>query len=468
MGRRRNFLGLLLVLALIFVACGQKPGVHVATRGVGGEGFGDLGLGAEGEILEEGEAGAAGGAGAAGTGRSGQTGAGGGATGTQPGADRTGISDEEIKIGIHAPVSGAAPFPATQFQRALNVYWDQRRQGGAPKIHGRGVELIFKDDHYDPFTAVDRCRAMAEQDQVFMLAGGGGTDQIQACARFAASRGIPYLSAGTTEIGLVNFKNYFAISMSYKQQGALLAQLIKSHPELAPRSKVAMIRTNTPNFQDAHDGFIQAVNQIGGREVVLDRTMSKNPSATEYDQVARDIGNSGAQAVYFLVAPVHYIQVTAATRYPPQNDAWFVGVGITKGLNAVLSEGCATSAGRIERAMWFSPFPGLEQADNVARGFMESYRAVNNAEPDDLGLAFWGFNMVIHQMLENAGRDLTRRSFIATTEQSSIKTGLFPDLNYSPRNHFGADSVHLLRPNCQGARSTWVHRTEPPLFRKSF
>ena len=61
-----------------------------------------------------------------------------------------------------------------------------------------------------------------------LLSGGGGTDQIQACGQLANQVRIPYVSPGVTEAGLEGNPWYFASSMSYKQQGPLLAQLVKS------------------------------------------------------------------------------------------------------------------------------------------------------------------------------------------------------------------------------------------------
>lgn len=434
------------LLTMLLVACGQKPGAHIASRSgeadAGGEGAlaGDESGGelAPGEQAAGGTTGAGGGSGRAGG--SSATGSGGGA------ADRTGISDTLIKVGLHAPVTGAAPFPAENFRRGQNVYWEW---SGAPKIHGRSVKIFFEDDKYDPFTAVDRCRKMAEQDKVFLLIGGGGTDQVQACSRWAASKGIPYVSAGVTENGMRNLKNYFAFSMSYKQQEALLQQLIISDPRL-DENAAAMVRTNTPNFEDAHQGFLQAVATTG-KSLLLDRTLSKNPSQTEYKQMALALKDAKVQTVHILTAPLHYIQLTAGL--DPTYRPWWVGVGITKGLNDVLGSGCPASGNAIGQGLFFSPGPGLDIVNELDPKYGPAYRERNpGVEPDDLGMLLWGLNKSLHQLFESAGKDLSRQSFIASTEKASITTGLFPPVQYTPQNHFGASQVHLLKANCSTRR----------------
>lgn len=439
---------ILLLSALAGTACGQKPGVHVAT--IGAQGSGDLSLGAEGElgVAGEGEVGSSDAAGGQGS-----TAAGGGGTSgsaDRPGgpADRTGVSDKEIIVGLHAPVTGAAPFPATSFERGKEVYW---KWSGAPSIHGRKIRLKFEDDQYNPFTALDRCRKLAEQSKAFLLVGGGGTDQIQACARWATSKTIPYLSAGVTEVGMRNLSSYFAISMSYPQQAPLLVQLIQKDARLAPLTKVAMVRTNTPNFEDARQAFIKALDG-SGKQLVFDRSLSKNPSATEYDDTARALALSEAEIVFVLIAPVHYVQLTSASRLPANYRPWWVGVGITKGLNDVLATGCSTSANAIDKGLFFSPFPGLDAAGEMDPNYNRAYREIHGTDGDDLGLALWGLNKTLHRLLENAGGELSRQSFLAATQTAQIETGVFPSLRYTAQNHFGADSVHLLKANCSTRR----------------
>ncbi|MCA1846636.1 MAG: hypothetical protein LC792_26265, partial [Actinobacteria bacterium] len=37
--------------------------------------------------------------------------------------DRTGVDDTTIRIGIHAPVTGAAPFPQSAFEASKDLFW---------------------------------------------------------------------------------------------------------------------------------------------------------------------------------------------------------------------------------------------------------------------------------------------------------------------------------------------------------
>ncbi len=138
--------------------------------------------------------------------------------------DRTGVSDTKIRVGIHAPITGAAPFPQNAFDKGKDVYWKFLAERGG--IFGRNVEIVFRDDQFNPSRAVQVCREMVEQEKVFILMGAAGSEQITACARYANSMNVPYLSAGVNEDGLAG-----------------LRELLRHVPDLHPAEPAADLRT---------------------------------------------------------------------------------------------------------------------------------------------------------------------------------------------------------------------------------
>ncbi len=146
------------------------------------------------------------------------------------GGDTTGVTADSIKIGVHAPVTGAAAVPQSSFERAVGVYFKAVNKRGG--IFGRKIEVFFEDDQFRPDVARVKCKEMAEQEEVFLLIGGAGADQIDACARYAASVGVPYLSAGVHQtrpgqVPLGDLPTYFALSLTYEQQVPMLARLYR-------------------------------------------------------------------------------------------------------------------------------------------------------------------------------------------------------------------------------------------------
>ncbi|MDQ3294839.1 MAG: ABC transporter substrate-binding protein, partial [Actinomycetota bacterium] len=372
--------------------------------------------------------------------------------GAQPGAapaagDRTGISDTEIVIGIHAPVTGAAPFPQNSFESGKDIYFQfvNETRGG---IHGRQVRVVFRDDRFDPRSAVAACREMVENDGVFLLIGGGGSDQIGACAAYANSVGVPYLSAGVQTAGLDQLRGYFALSATYAQQAPLLAQLIRSQHAGKP---VALVVAEGENLDDYFNTQLQALRDVG-IEPVLTRRIPKSTSQADALTIANQLRGSGAQAVVFNASPVSFLNVSAASAGQGYRPTW-LGPGVTNGLATVATVGCA-AANSVDGAQFFSPFPQLDAIDAIDPDYRPAYRQFAGAEPDDLGIALWGLGKLVAAFLEAAGPDVSRQSLVSLLESGQVfQTGVFPPVAYSPQSHLGGSQVHLLQANC--AAGAW-------------
>ena len=452
----KTLAALLLAAALVASACGQKGGVHtLAARsgGAGGASGGDAeqalapdaqsgpGAGAQGATSgAAGRAGSAGG-GAAGRGQTGAAGAAAAAEAARGGSDTTGVTNDTITVGVHGPVTGAAPFPATSFSNGKDVYFNFINGSGG--VAGRKVKVAFEDDGYTPSQAVSVCKKMVQQDHVFMLVGLGGTDQIVACAQYAASVGVPYVSEGVSEQALRTLQNFFGLSMTYKAQGPLLAQYMKNVLHV---TRVGMIRANTANFDDAHSAFVDAA-QRAGLQVTFDRAIDKNAdSQTAFSAGGSICGNraNAPEAVYPLMSPTLFVQVVAGANAQACNPIWS-GAGITQGLNTAAAAVCA--AAPTSKAHFFSPFPALNVANQTDPDYNRAYQQQHGQAGDDIGWGIWGLEKLVSAMLAAPGRNLSRQAFVAASSGKSFTTGVWPTANFAA-SHFGGTAVHVLQLDC--------------------
>ena len=378
-------------------------------------------------------------------------------------ADRTGIDDQAkvITIGIHAPVTGAAPLEQRTFDFGKDVYWKfANDQGGI--LGGYKVRVVFRDDQFSPTVARQRCQEMVENDKVFLLVGGAGADQITSCARYADSVGVPYLSAGVNTHGLQGLRRYFALSMTYAQQAPLLAQLVKNR---LGKAKVGLAVLDTPDFDDARAAAVEAL-RAAGLQVVADERIPKTAGKNETDAAAANLARAGAEVVYVLTSPVVFLLFTKSVRGQLGYDPDLVGPGVTNGLNLVATVGCPDVA----KAKFLSPFPQLDVIDSLDPDYRRAYRQyVTNSnpqqQPDDIGIALWGLSKVIRLMLEagaGSGPALSRESLVAgVVSGRELRTNVFPPLRFSPTNHFGAAQAHLLQADCLPRRSSRRRQRSP-------
>ncbi|MGH9032709.1 MAG: ABC transporter substrate-binding protein [Acidimicrobiia bacterium] len=409
---RSRLVVLLLALAFVGAACGQKSGVagtEVATGGGGGGGAEPAGPSGPHE----------------------------------PGADDTsGVTDSEIVIGVHAPVTGASPLPQETFDIGKDIYWNFLAGSDPEALGGRQARVVFRDDEFNPRRAVQVCREMVEQENAFILIGGGGADQITACAQFAAEAGVPYFSAGVNESGLADLSTYFALSLTYAQQGPLIAEQLQE----LDIERVGVVVADTPSFGDGHDGFVEAAEDAG-LEIVTDEEINKNASEAEALSAVQALRDADAEAVFILTSPLVYLSLASGARNQGYEPI-FIGPGITSGLNQVLEFGCPGTG----NGQFFSPFPELDVIDELDPDYLAAYEEFGRGnEADDIGLALWGLNKTIATMFEAtlAAGDLGRAALMNTIESGDrFESGVFPPVTYTTDDPFGGTGAHLLVADC--------------------
>jgi len=480
-------LTLFVVLSLVFVGCGQKTGVHLAgsngggfDTGTGGNssgagtGAGTGGAGTTGAATTGGGTGGAS-TGVASTGGVGTTGGGGGSAGSGCGVCVTATT---ITIGIHAPVTGAAPIKADAFQVGKDLYWNWLKHEGK-SIYGRTVNVVFADDHYNPQTAETVCEQMDTQQHAFLLIGAAGTDQITQCAFYANQRGVPYLSAGVSKTSTQNDSTYSAITMTYPDQMSLLAQYIKrlgsGEDRYGPNGtgadgkiKIAMVAPNTPNFADAVSGLQRAISALGAPYQMQPFYVQKDENPNDAGSVMLSIKQYGADIISPITAPVFTISLSQASA----NQGYFpryLGVGITNAINQAIGNECTSNqfggpgTGH-PTAMFFSPWPGWAQRDQFDPDYDRAVQLAGSQAQSinqkgnggDLMWSLWGVMKTVYQMLLAAGPNLSRAGFInaARTYSTHGSSHDFPNLNFTPSNKWGAYQVNALTADCSSQQ--WV------------
>jgi len=160
--------------------------------------------------------------------------------------------------------------------------------------------------------------------------------------------------------------------------------------------------------------------------------------------VIQEMKAAQVENIFVLTSPVWWINVLKAAdtqRYTPQ----WTGIGITKTFDTVVSAGCPA----INGAKFFSPFPAHIDMGKYDPDFYRASEALYNSRGDDFMVLGWAASRGLGELLERAGRNLTRQGFIQSTQTAkNVKTPSFPVNNYSPTDHFGADTVLVSEARC--------------------
>jgi len=374
--------------------------------------------------------------------------------GTPSGGDTTGITSSTINIGLHAPLTGTGtPFPNSSFQKGAGVFWQQPGH----TVCGRKIQVEFKDDTYTPAGARSVCSDMAKRD--FFVVGGGGTDQIQACATDPDIQRaqVPYLSAGVTDNGLSGLQNYFAVSLTYKQQGGLVLKNAQQQGIANPspsnqnsdnisgkKATWAIVTANSPNFAGARDGMAAALKSAGIPYKIYNVSQQGNyqPAATQFGQ---QLALNGFKTIFVDAAPGYFVFMTKGyyNAHAGSNANW-VGPGVTYTEVTVAQYICA-SPQISGHAYFLSPAPGLDHAtDDFKKAYNNSY--------DDIEWALWGLSETLWTLMKDASANLTRENFIASSEHAQIPASVYPPVDFAHNGgHFGGTGAWVQRVNCNKA-----------------
>ncbi|MCS7277039.1 MAG: ABC transporter substrate-binding protein [Dehalococcoidia bacterium] len=210
--------------------------------------------------------------------------------------DRTGVTPTTIKLGrytgLTSPLISAYEAVWTPTLQAII-----RRINEAGGIHGRRIELVQRDDQYNPAVTVQVVRELVERDQVFALFWGVGNPSHQAIKDYVLARGVPELWVydGSTS-GLeptTQLKNTFPGIVADMLEGIVMATAImKEHP----RGRVAVVYQNDPLGAEFIQSFRSTIRSQGGTIVA---EIGFDVTATDMSPFVQQALNASPNAVAF-------------------------------------------------------------------------------------------------------------------------------------------------------------------------
>jgi ABC-type branched-subunit amino acid transport system substrate-binding protein len=355
-----------------------------------------------------------------------------------------GVTSTSITFGTHQPLTGpAAPgyseiAPASQaFFKYLNA------QGG---INGRHINLIIKNDEYNPTQTVNVTHELVLNSNVFGIFEGLGTPTHTKVVSFLNSQKVPDMFVAS---GCACWENgtaqpwTFGWQPSYTIEGKILGRYIKEH---FAGKKVGVF------YQD--DDF--GTGGLSGLKIELppSQIVSAQPYQPGGTNVAPQISAikaAGAEVLVDFTVPIYTAlgQLTSFTLgYKPQLVVSNVGIDPTTvgGLLKTFSKGKAGTE-LIEGAITDGYLPSPTETSNPwIQLFMKVHAQYDSSAPFDGNVEYGMANAyTLAQAIQIAGKNLTREDLInAVNEKGAQLTGpgIVP-YRYSKTQHGGFAGVEL-------------------------
>jgi branched-chain amino acid transport system substrate-binding protein len=357
-----------------------------------------------------------------------------------------GASDKEIKIGNTNPYSGPASAYGT-IGKTISAYFKMvNEQGG---VNGRKINFISYDDAYSPPKTVEMARKLVEQDQVLFLFQTLGTPCNTVIHKYMNSQKVPqsFVATGATKWNdPKNFPWTLGYQPNYQTEGKIYAAyVLKNHPN----AKIAILYQNDDYGKDYLKGFHDGLGAKAKTMIV--KEVSYEPADPTIDSQIVQLQATGADVFFNITIPKFAAQAIRKAYDIGWKPVHFLN-NVSQSIGTVLKPaGLEKSIGIISSTYGKDPTDPTWDNDpgmNKWRAFMKKYYPDGNLI-DGSNVYGYGVAQVLHQVLKQAGNDLTRANIMkqaASLKNFETDVGL-PGIkiNTSPTDFAPIQQVQMMR-----------------------
>ncbi|HUZ28174.1 MAG TPA: ABC transporter substrate-binding protein [Solirubrobacteraceae bacterium] len=355
------------------------------------------------------------------------------------------MTANSVTFGTHTPLTGPAAPGYSEIAPASQAFFNYVNAHGG--VFGRKINLVIKDDAYNPTNTVNVVHQLVLQSNVFGIYEGLGTPTHTKVVSFLNAEKIPdlFVASGCPCWDNGTTQPYtFGWQPNYTIEGKILGQYIKQH---FAGKKVGVLYQDD-DFGKGGLAGIQA-------EVSAASIVAKQPYEVGTQTLAPEITamkSAGAQVLVDFTVPIYTAigQLTSFTLgYKPQLVISSVGIDPTTvgALLKTVSKGKASGTALIEGAITDGYLPSNTDTSNPwIKLFMKVHAQYDPSVPFD-GNVVYGMASAytLVQALQASGKNLTRQGLVKAVEQfgSGWKgPGLVP-FRYSTTLHGGYGGAEM-------------------------
>ena len=348
-----------------------------------------------------------------------------------------GISDGEIKIGIHLDLSG----PITMFgvpQRNGHIMRveEQNAKGG---VQGRKITLIIEDNGYDPKKGVLATQKLIQQDKVFALVGVLGTAVFIPSMQIALDEGIPFIFPGTNS--RVAFEPFnplkFAMGAPYDSQ---IKTGVKYFAEQMKKKKIGIVYQDDDFGKSIRDA---AMEQAKIEKVEVVGAESYKRGDTSFSSQVANLQRDGADLIVLGTVP----REAAGVMTEVAKLGWKVDALANAGVcaQATVTLGKEAVEGLYIQCQYV-PFDP-EHETPIVQDWIKRYEERFKIKADVAAATTYDMEDMIIMAFDRAGRDVTAQKFLAGLESIKNYQDIFgtPVQNFGPDKHIGTEGFVLLQ-----------------------
>ncbi len=347
-----------------------------------------------------------------------------------------GVTDGSILLCASNAQNGPAKFLGKEYTRGYKAVFDFVNQNGG--VNGRKISLKVLDDGYEPEKAIENTKRFIKEG-CFLLTGYVGTPTSKAALPVAEKAGLPYFFPFTGAEFLRNPVRplVFNLRASYFME---TEEMVHYLADVLGLKKIAIFYQDDSYGRAGLAGFKRAMAKRG-LDIAGEATYPRNTVAV--GKAAIVMRRLKPQAVVMIGAYKPCAEFIKKAKRVGLSDAKFINISFV-GSKALLKE--LGPAGEGVMVTQVVPFPWDDSLAGV-KGYIKTMKqAYSDFEPGFVSLEGYLAAKTLVQILEKAGKDLTRKSVLASANGlKDFDLGIRDKISFSPTDHQGMEKVYLTR-----------------------
>ena len=317
-------------------------------------------------------------------------------------ADEVGVSSGRILFGQAAALEGPSSALGQGMRHGiLAAFAEVNAKGG---VHGRKLELISRDDGYDPDRSIVQTVKLIDEDRVFALIGAVGTPTTTVTVPIARTKDVPFIGpfTGAGFLRAPDLHNVVNIRASYAAEAEAW---IKHLTEDLHIRNIAIFYQDDSYGRDGLAGVKLALEKRG-LELTAESTYERNTKAV--GSAVRTLKRAEPEAVVMVgtYAPcAEFIRLARKSGFNPV----FVNISFV-GANALAKELGPEGQGVIVSQV--VPFP-WDASTQVVADYQAAEKTLDpDLKPDFVSLEGYLSGRLVATALEMAGPNPTRADML--------------------------------------------------------
>lgn len=309
-----------------------------------------------------------------------------------------GITNQQVKLGLIYPNTGTSASLFEPYRAGLDARLGVENAKGG--VNGRQIVYDWQDDATDLETNLAAAESLVDQDHVFGIMES--TSVATGSAAWLHTRQIPVVGT-SIELAWSQYKNMFSYS-NFVTSGPSISswgEYVKAHGG----TKVALLYSGFNQTSRLFAQKFQTSMRAAGLPIVA--MLNQEPTSINYNDVARQIRDSGADALVGATDPTMF--VTTAATAAPSLTVMLTSAGYDQ---QVLTAAGQLLKGRFSVFLDYSPFELNLPADREFLAAMASYSPQLQPQASEVALEGWVSGDLFLAGLKAAGPCVTRASYM--------------------------------------------------------